>query len=146
MHTVEDTRTHTERFYTPSGRAIVTRVAYTEKYYPEPYTANPWACTIIHAPNWEQVSHHATRDEAEKQAAWWYDRYMNPDTSSLSPQLTGLEGWRVEVVTTYGETRRFYVGMSTGWQPVHLEIARRDSSGGGAADREYASVRKLYKR
>ena len=62
---------------------------------------------------------------------------------ALSPQLQGLEGHRVEVVTTYGETRRFIVGKSTGWMPCHLEIKRRDSSGGGAAEREYAEVRDL---
>jgi hypothetical protein len=52
--------------------------------------------------------------------------------ADLTPQLTGLEGSRVEVVDRYGETRRFYVGKSTGWFPVHLEIKRRDSSGGCA--------------
>ncbi len=65
-------------------------------------------------------------------------------TDQLSPQLVGLEDARVEVVTTYGETRRFIVGKSTGWAPIHLEIARRDSSGGFAAEKEYASVRFLY--
>lgn len=63
----------------------------------------------------------------------------------LTPQLVGKEGWRVEVVTTYGETRRFIVGKSTGWIPRHLEIARRDSSGGGAAEHEYKSVRMIEK-
>jgi hypothetical protein len=67
------------------------------------------------------------------------------DLSGLSPQLVGLEGWRVEVVTTYGEKRRFIVGRSTGWRPCNLEIARRDSSGGGAAEQQYASVRRLYR-
>ena len=57
------------------------------------------------------------------------DKRCNAD---LTPQLTGLEGSRVEVVDRYGETRRFYVGKSTGWFPVHLEIKRCDSSGGGA--------------
>lgn len=60
--------------------------------------------------------------------------------AGLSPQLVGLEGHRVEVTTTYGEKRRFIVGKSTGWMPCHLEIARRDSSGGGAADRDYFNV------
>jgi hypothetical protein len=50
----------------------------------------------------------------------------------LCPQLVGREGKRVEVVDKYGEKRRFYVGKSTGWMPVHLEIATRRSSGGGA--------------
>jgi hypothetical protein len=59
----------------------------------------------------------------------------------LSPQLIGLEGKRVEVVTLYGETRRFIVGKSTGWLPIHLETARKDSHGGGGAHREYKSVR-----
>jgi hypothetical protein len=63
--------------------------------------------------------------------------------AELSPQLIGLEGYRVEVVTTYGERRRFIVGKSTGPIPCHLEIARRDSSGGIAAAREYKSVKAL---
>lgn len=62
-------------------------------------------------------------------------------TCELSPQLTGLEGKRVEVVTAYGETRRFIVGRSTGWIPIHLEIKNRGSSGGVSAEREYKSVR-----
>ena len=52
--------------------------------------------------------------------------------AGLTPQLIGLEGKRVEVVDRYGQRRRFIVGKSTGWQPCHLEIARRDSSGGPA--------------
>jgi hypothetical protein len=52
--------------------------------------------------------------------------------AELTPQLVGLEGKRVEVVDRYGERRRFIVGKSTGWLPCHLEIARRDSSGGPA--------------
>jgi hypothetical protein len=43
--------------------------------------------------------------------------------TDLTAQLIGLEGKRVEVVDASGETRRFYVGKSTGWAPVHLEIA-----------------------
>ena len=50
----------------------------------------------------------------------------------LTPQLVGMEGKRVEVVTSYGEKRRFIVGKSTGWMPCHLEIANRRSHGGGA--------------
>ncbi len=66
-------------------------------------------------------------------------------TDGLTPQLIGLEGYRVEVVTTYGETRRFIVGRSTGWRPCHLEISRRNAFGGGPAESTYASVRTLYK-
>lgn len=50
----------------------------------------------------------------------------------LTPQLVGLEGRRVEVINCFGEKSRFYVGKSIGWMPIHLEIKRRDSSGGGA--------------
>ena len=63
----------------------------------------------------------------------------------LSPQLKGLEGMRVEVVTDYGETRRFIVGRSTGWIPCHIEVSRRSASGGVGAERHYQSVRTLYK-
>jgi hypothetical protein len=74
------------------------------------------------------------------------EKEQERDLSGLSPQLVGLEGWRVEVVTTYGETRRFYVGRSTGWKPCHIEVCRRDSSGGPGAERSYASVKRLYQR
>ncbi|RPJ39987.1 MAG: hypothetical protein EHM35_00715 [Planctomycetaceae bacterium] len=53
-------------------------------------------------------------------------------TSELTEQLIGLEGRRVEVVDKYGETRRFWVGKSTGFIPCHLEIANRRSTGGPA--------------
>lgn len=66
------------------------------------------------------------------------------DNSGLTPQLVGLEGWRVEVMTTYGEKRRFIVGKSTGWRPCHLEVARRSSHGGRGAEMEYKTVTKLY--
>ncbi len=66
------------------------------------------------------------------------------DYSDLTKQLKGLEGWRVEVVTMQDEKRRFIVGKSTGWKPIHLEIARRTSSGGGAAEKQYKSVTVLY--
>lgn len=52
-------------------------------------------------------------------------------TAELTPALIGLEGRRVEVSGPDG-SRRFWVGKSTGWSPCHLEIARRDSTGGGA--------------
>lgn len=67
------------------------------------------------------------------------------DLSSLSPQLVPWKGWRVEVVTDYGETRRFIVGQSTGWKPCTLEISRRNSMGGGSAERSYAHVKPLYR-
>lgn len=51
----------------------------------------------------------------------------------LTPELIGLEGKRVEVTTPTGDKSRFYVGKSTGWLPIHLEIKRRNSSGGGGA-------------
>lgn len=58
----------------------------------------------------------------------------------LCPQLKGLEGRRVEVVTLRDEKRRFIVGKSTGWLVTHLEIPRRNSTGGMSAEREYKSV------
>lgn len=53
-------------------------------------------------------------------------------SAELTPELVGLEGCRVAVEDEWGNTRRFWVGKSTGWCPVHLEVARRDSSGGPA--------------
>lgn len=50
----------------------------------------------------------------------------------LTPQLIGLEYHRVEVVDCYDEKRRFIVGKSTGFIPCHIELARRNSTGGGS--------------
>jgi len=65
--------------------------------------------------------------------------------AELSPALHGLEGSRVEVTEADSTQRRFIVGKSTGWMPSHLEVARRDSSGGPAAFiPDGATVRLLY--
>ena len=62
----------------------------------------------------------------------------------LTLQLIGLEGKRVEVVDRSGNKRRFIVGKSTGWLPIHLEIARRDSSGGcGVTGAPFQSIREV---
>ena len=81
-----------------------------------------------------------------------YKRYERASTAAmesgkrlncmLTPELIGLEKRRVEVIDCYGETRRFYVGKSTGILPIHLEISRRNSLGGpGAMGTPYKSVR-----
>lgn len=50
----------------------------------------------------------------------------------LTQQLIGLEGKRVEIEDKYGDVRRFIVGKSIGWMPIHLEIKTKRSSGGCA--------------
>jgi hypothetical protein len=60
----------------------------------------------------------------------------------LTPELVGLEQRRVEVVDKWGETRRFIVGKSTGFIPIHLEIKTRRSLGGyGVMGTPFRSVR-----
>lgn len=85
--------------------------------------------------------------EAMTQARWDkmspLERNAAKSDANLTPQLIGLEGHRVEVITTYNETRRFIVGKSTGWIPCHLEIFRRGAHGGPGAERKYKSVRDL---
>lgn len=63
------------------------------------------------------------------------------DLSELTPDLIGKEGARVEVVTTYDETRRFWVGRSSGWRPCHIEIHNTRALGGPSAEPSYKSVR-----
>ena len=53
-------------------------------------------------------------------------------TYELEPRLVGLENKRVEITDKEGNKRRFYVGKSTGFIPVHLEISKRTSTGGPA--------------
>jgi hypothetical protein len=49
----------------------------------------------------------------------------------LTPQLMGLEGKRVEIIDKHGEKRRFTVGKSKGWLPIHLELYNKRAHGGG---------------
>ena len=63
------------------------------------------------------------------------------DLSDLSPQLRGLEGQRVEVVTLDGVPRTFWVGISTGWRPIHSEVAALSATSGSRAAKQYQSVR-----
>lgn len=68
------------------------------------------------------------------------------DNSRLSPQLIGLEGWRVEVVDVDGgKPRRFIVGKSCSRRPRHLELLTVRSIGGEPARMYYVSVRKVEK-
>lgn len=80
---------------------------------------------------WDQLS------PAQKDAA--------RDNSVLTKQLIGREGYRVEVLDNDGNTRRFIVGISTGWQPCHLEIKTIRSHGGLPADSSYQKVTLLGK-
>lgn len=71
-------------------------------------------------------------------------------TDCLTPQLKGLEGWRVEVVDIGGEIRRFIVDRNStnpemAKVAIHLELKRRNSSGGYPASKEYRSVTRLYR-
>jgi hypothetical protein len=65
------------------------------------------------------------------------------DLSGLTAQLIPYEGDRVEVVDQWGDTRRFWVGKSTGWRPCHLEIHNARSSGGGAASDRYNQITRI---
>lgn len=73
-----------------------------------------------------------------------YDETGEKCIADLTPQLIGNEGWRVEVTDEEGDKpRRFIVGKSTGWIPVHLEISRRTAHGGGPARPKYHSVTRI---
>jgi hypothetical protein len=77
-----------------------------------------------------------------------FDKKIRCDVE-LTEQLIGLEGKRVEVDDNYGETRRFWVGKSTGWCPIHLEVKKSNSYGGEGASRSYKRVTivsRYYKR
>lgn len=72
----------------------------------------------------------------ETLCAWgftWSAYSKDRCNADLSPQLIGLEGKRVEVTLPDGDRSRFWVGKSTGWFPIHLEIQSQRSDGGGGA-------------
>lgn len=65
---------------------------------------------------------------------------MTQRDDELTPQLIGLEGWRVEVETMRGERRRFVVSRSDGSQPRHIQLPTQRSRAGNPAEPEYRSV------
>jgi len=56
------------------------------------------------------------------------------DKSELNPRATQFykSGERVEIIYSDGEKTRCYIGKSTGWKPVYLEVKKSNSMGGGA--------------
>lgn len=66
--------------------------------------------------------------------------------SGLNEKLKGLKGKRVEVVYTWGEKERFYVGQSTGHIPCNLVIKKSNSTGGIScmSDESIVSVKVIY--
>lgn len=90
--------------------------------------------------------HYAAYCEAMAQGAAHNRATGERCPAELSPALKGLEGKRVEVAYPDGEggiyRTRFWVGRSTGWLPIHLEIKTGRSSGGcGAHVPKNATVR-----
>lgn len=72
---------------------------------------------------------------------------QRPLCCHLTPQLIGLEHQRVEVTDCFGETRRFVVGRSSGFMPIHIELARQQSLGGaGVTGAPFRSVHLVERR
>lgn len=103
--------------------------------------ADKWARQVaqwLKRPELIPVAPIGTADHfAQYEAAMDAGRAHNAKTrercpAQLVPELVGLEGKRVEVTLPDGSKSRFYVGKSTGWLPIHLEIKTRRSTGGGA--------------
>lgn len=74
------------------------------------------------------------------------ERDAQRSTAGLTPELVGLEGWRVEATFKgLDKPERFIVSRSTGWVPVHIMLKRRDSSGGMQVWSKLTSVKPLYR-
>jgi len=87
------------------------------------------------------VEHYAQYESALQWVHNIFKHTRRPCLANLTPQLVGAEGCRVEVIDSLGDRpRRFNVGKSTGWMPVHLEVHNRRSVGGVPASRAYYSV------
>lgn len=80
---------------------------------------------------------YAQYQEAVEKARQHHVATGEKSRAELTPELIGYEGMRVEITHRWTpehkpETKRFIVGKSTGWMPVHLEIANIRSTGGEA--------------
>jgi hypothetical protein len=73
-------------------------------------------------------------------------RADNPQLQNLTPQLIGLEHCYIEATDPYGDTRRFWVGLSTGWGQIHLELRTARSHGGDPAEASYRNVKVLKRK
>lgn len=51
-------------------------------------------------------------------------------------------GQRIEVLTSYGDTIRGYVGKTTGWKPVYMLLAKKNSRGSSDILREDDKITK----
>lgn len=71
-------------------------------------------------------------DTAMRKGAEFHSRTGKCCNADLTPELIGKEGLRVEVTGPDNYKSRFWVGKSTGWCPIHLEIRTRRSAGGGS--------------
>jgi len=56
------------------------------------------------------------------------------DNSQLDPRFARYykSGERVKIEYADGEVTRCYIGKSTGWRPIYLEILKSNSSGGSS--------------
>lgn len=117
-----------ERARTAALRAELVRLGEAlPKIVAQPGTADAWK------------EHQAVMGAARR----YHDRTGCRFRCELTPQLVGLEGRRVEVMKD-GERRRFIVGKSGGWLPIHLEIKTRRSHGGmGVWGAPFDSVREV---
>jgi hypothetical protein len=95
--------------------------------------------------NWESLS------VTERSQAWRSMTEAQKDEhrslSGLTPELIGLEGWRIEATYPDGTKSRFYVSRSTGWRPCHIEVKTRRSFGGvGVYWPKGTTFRKLWRK
>ena len=69
------------------------------------------------------------------------EKINNTDFSDLNKSIALYRGYRIEATDQYGQTRRFWVGQSTGWKPCTLEVKTTRSVGGDAAYGEYTNIK-----
>lgn len=89
----------------------------------------------VEAPNssyWGTINGYERFQELVELCRVRYEKTGEKCPCELTPQLVGLEGKTVEVVDKWDEKRKFTVGRSTGWIPIHIEKKRKNSSGGTA--------------
>lgn len=69
------------------------------------------------------------------------EKMNSTDLSDINASIALYRGCRIEATDQYGETRRFWVGQSTGWKPCTLEIKTTRSMGGSPAYGEYTNIK-----
>ena len=99
------------------------------------YTRYPIRRIIVKSPE---------KDRSDLTYEYTYERWLQNGIRIEAENDPGFEDYSGYGARTDGKFNRFYLGRSTGWIPIYLEVLQRNSHGGGALMHENRKLKPLY--